>query len=61
MVTVELFEDFGGLWFWRAKQCLLLRGPFADRDQADDDAEENAEVLISALAGVVAVRRRRCR
>jgi hypothetical protein len=50
MVTVELFQDFNDAWYWRAKECLLMRGPFADRDQADDDADEHAQILISALA-----------
>ena len=30
----------------------MRRGPFADRDEADDDAEEHAEVLIAALAAL---------
>jgi hypothetical protein len=50
MVTVELFQDFNDSWYWRAKECKLLRGPFVDRDQADDDADEHAHILISTLA-----------
>jgi hypothetical protein len=48
MITVEVFEDDG--WFWQAKECLLLRGPFVGRDEADDDAQVHAEALIAALA-----------
>jgi hypothetical protein len=49
MITVELFQDFDDRWYWRAKECKLLRGPFDDRDKAFDDADEHAQILISAL------------
>ena len=28
MVTVELFQDFDDGWWWRARECKLMRGPF---------------------------------
>jgi hypothetical protein len=37
-------------WYWRAKECKLPRGPFAEREKADDDANEHAQALIAALA-----------
>jgi hypothetical protein len=33
---------------WR-EQLRLRRGPFAGQREADEDAESNAELLISAL------------
>ena len=35
---------------WEARQLRLRRGPFARQDEADSDAVEHAELLISALA-----------
>jgi hypothetical protein len=40
----------GHQWYRRAKECKLRRGPFADQGEADSDAVEHAEALISALA-----------
>jgi hypothetical protein len=50
MVMVELFQDFDDGWWWRARECKLMRGPFTEREQADDDADEHAQILISTLA-----------
>jgi hypothetical protein len=49
MITVELFQDFDERWYWRSKKCKLMRGPFNEREEADDDADEHAQILISAL------------
>jgi hypothetical protein len=49
VITVEVFDEDGG-WYWHAEQCRLRRGPFADRDEADDDADLHAQSLIAALA-----------
>jgi hypothetical protein len=48
MIVVEVFDEDDG-WYWHAEQCRLRRGPFADREEADDDANDNVEALIAAL------------
>jgi hypothetical protein len=50
MITVEMFQDIEDRLFWHAKEVKLLRGPFADREEADDDADLHAQSLIAALA-----------
>jgi hypothetical protein len=50
-ITVDVFsDDEGEGWWWEAAQLRLRRGPFADQATADEDAVENAELLIAALA-----------
>jgi hypothetical protein len=48
-ITVEIFVE-GRSWFWEAQQVKLRRGPFVDREEADDDADLHAQSLIAALA-----------
>jgi hypothetical protein len=50
MITVELFESFDQTWWWRCGACLLQRGPFTTRREADDDAIAVAADLVAVLA-----------
>jgi hypothetical protein len=48
-IVVELFADDESEWWWEARQLRLRRGPFTRQREADEDAVEHAEALISAL------------
>ncbi len=48
-IVVDLVQGTDKRWWWRAKDCKLVRGPFADRVEADSDASEVAPDLIAAL------------
>jgi hypothetical protein len=50
-IVVDLFETLDATWWWRAEHCKLVRGPFVDREEAEDDASDNAQDLIVALRG----------
>jgi hypothetical protein len=50
MIIVDVFED-ETVWYWQAEQVKLRRGPFADREQAEQDADDLVQELIAIVTG----------